>query len=113
VAGGAMERAVRSAVRRGLGGARQVGRDVAGVTLAIAYAQALDGVEVCEHCGRGAGAGDVGKLGPQLLAALDALGLTPRARAAATSAGGRPAAPAPAAETPLQKLRREHAERAG
>lgn len=113
MAGGEMGRAVASAVRRGLGGVRQQGRDRAAVVLALAYAAALDGVDPCDECGRGAGAVDVAKVGPQLLATLDALGLTPRARAAATPAGGRAPAPVPAVETPLQKLRREHAERAG
>jgi hypothetical protein len=113
VADGPMGRAVASAVRRGLGGIRQQGRDRAAVVLAQAYAAAIDGADPCEHCGRGAGAGDVGKLGPQLLGVLDALALTPRARAAAAAGGGRPAAPVPAAETPLQRLRRQHAERAG
>ncbi len=113
MSGGEMGRAVAAAVRRGLGGVRQQGRDRAAVVLALAYAAALDGVEPCEHCGRGAGAADVGKVGPQLLAALESLGLTPRARAAATSAGGRPAGEIAPAETPLQRLRREHGERAG
>lgn len=53
--------------------------------LALTYAAQIDdtGGE-CEECGRHGG--DLTKLGPALLAALDALLLTPRARAAAKKA---------------------------
>lgn len=105
MAGGTVGRAVAAAVRLGIGGVRAQGRDRAAVVLAMTYAAALDGVEVCEHCGRGAGAGDVGKLGPQLLAALEALALTPRSRAAA---GRPPAAPVAPVVSELEQLRREH-----
>lgn len=110
MAGGALERAVRSAVRRGLGTARQQGRDVAAVALALRLAGELDGRDECPTCRRGVDAGDVGKLGPQLLAALEALGLTPRARAAqASAAGGRaPEQPVDPVADELDALRREH-----
>lgn len=54
--------------------------------LAIAYAAAIDGRhQPCEECGC-QGGGDLGRLGPALLAALEALLLSPRARAAAKKA---------------------------
>lgn len=55
--------------------------DVAAAELAITYAKAIDDSgPACEECGRHGG--DVVKAGPLLLAALDALQLTPKARAA-------------------------------
>jgi hypothetical protein len=110
VAGGSLERAVRAAVRKGLGGVRAQGRDVAAVALAVRLARELDGHDECGACGRGVDAGDVGKLGPQLLAALEALALTPRARAAQAGAGSG-GGPAPAGDPvadELDALRREH-----
>ena len=56
-------------------------RDAAAAELALAYAADID-----------SGEGDLAKLGPALLAALDALGLTPRARKAVKSDGQQPAA---------------------
>ena len=61
------------------------GRDRAAAALALTYAGRIDGDVKCEDCGGPAGA-DLTKLGPALLAALDALLLTPRARAAAKKA---------------------------
>lgn len=54
-------------------------RDAAAAELAREYARAID---------QGA---DLSKVGPALLAALDALGLTPRARKAVKSDGQQPA----------------------
>lgn len=60
-------------------------RDQAVVDLAVAYAERLDDVgHECDACGRSGG--DLAKLGPLLLAALDDLLLSPRARAAAKKA---------------------------
>jgi hypothetical protein len=56
-------------------------RDRAAVDLALAYADAID---------EGAA---LDKLGPALLVALEALGLTPRARKAVKSDGQQPASP--------------------
>lgn len=64
-------------------------RDQGAAALALAYAARLDGHEPCEECGCD-GDGDLSKLGPALLAALDALGLTPRARKAVKPDGQQP-----------------------
>lgn len=55
-----------------------VGRDVAVRDLALTYARAIDT------------GGDLTKLGPPLLAALEALQLSPRARKAVTPIAGQP-----------------------
>jgi hypothetical protein len=55
-------------------------RDAAAAELARTYARDIDA------------GGDLTKLGPALLAALEALGLTPRARKAVKSDGQQPAA---------------------
>jgi hypothetical protein len=60
-------------------------RDRATATLALTYAAAIDGHEPCEECGCH-GCGDLAKLGPALLACLEALLMSPRARAAAKKA---------------------------
>lgn len=62
-----------------------VDEDRAAAELAMTYARAIDRHEPCEECGCD-GAGDVTKLGPALLAVLDALLMNPRARAAAKKA---------------------------
>lgn len=60
-------------------------RDQAAVELALTYAAALDDAgHECEECGRSGG--DLTKLGPALLATLEALLMSPRARAAAKKA---------------------------
>lgn len=60
-------------------------RDRAALDLALSYAASIDDTDrECEQCGRHGG--DLAKLGPALLAALEALRMTPRARAAATKA---------------------------
>lgn len=60
-------------------------RDTATVELALTYARRLDGEVRCEDCGGQTGA-DLTKLGPALLAALEALHMSPRARNAAKKA---------------------------
>jgi hypothetical protein len=57
-------------------------RDAAAAELARTYARQIDGHEPCEECGC-QGCGDVAKLGPALLAVLESLLMSPRARAAA------------------------------
>jgi hypothetical protein len=66
-------------------------RDRGAAALALTYAARIDGDTRCEDCGGPAGA-DLTKLGPALLTALEALGLTPRARKAVKSDGQQPAA---------------------
>jgi hypothetical protein len=69
---GPLERTVRSAAR-----ARKVTpADRAALELALTYAKALDDGD------------DLDKLGPKLLASLDALGLTSRSRALMTKGAG-------------------------
>lgn len=58
------------------------GRDAAAAELALTYARQIDGHQPCEECGC-QGGGDLAKLGPALLAALEALHMSPRARNAA------------------------------
>ena len=65
--------------------------DAAAAELALTYARSIDGHPSCEACGC-QGCGDLAKLGPALLAALEALGLTPRARKAVKTDGQQPAA---------------------
>lgn len=70
--------------------------DTAVEQLALTYARALDGGTPIE------------KLGPQYLACLDALGLTPKARTAVAKGNvGEP----PATISPLARLRAQHANR--
>lgn len=69
-------------------------RDQAAVDLALTYAAEID-----------SGEGDLTKLGPALLAALEALGLTPRARKAVKSDGQQPGA------NPLDQLAERRAGR--
>jgi hypothetical protein len=60
-------------------------RDQAAVDLALTYAAAIDDVGgECPDCGRHGA--DLAKLGPALLAALEALHMSPRARAAVKKA---------------------------
>lgn len=71
-------------------------RDDGARTLALAYAEQIDAApEMLEP------------LGPKLLAALESLGLTPKARATATKGGPG------AAANPLDQLRARREERAG
>ncbi len=103
---GAVERAVRQAVSRGLGNSVKQGRDVAAVRLALLYAVALDHDGTpCEACG--SPPPELVKLGPLLLAVLDALCLTPRGRSAAAAA-----VPDPGKVNPLDALRTKRAGRA-
>lgn len=69
--------------------------DQGAVRLALTYAQAIDLGEPVE------------KVGPPLLAVLEALGMTPRARAAITK-GGTSASPS---ASPLDELRAKRAAR--
>jgi hypothetical protein len=61
------------------------GRDRGTATLALTYATQIDGHAPCETCECQGGA-DLAKLGPALLAALEALHMSPRARAAVKKA---------------------------
>jgi hypothetical protein len=54
-------------------------RDGAVLALALEYATRLDREHKCSDCGRGLDA-DLSRVGPALLAALEALQLSPRAR---------------------------------
>lgn len=54
-------------------------RDAAVLALALEYAGRLDREHKCVDCGRGLDA-DLARVGPALLAALEALQLSPRAR---------------------------------
>lgn len=67
-------------VRESLAAVQVEPRDAAAAELALTYAAAID---------EGA---DLSKVGPALLATLDALGLTPRARKAVKSDGQQPSA---------------------
>lgn len=60
--------------------------DAATAELAMTYARRIDGTARCEECGGPAAGADLTKLGPALLAALESLLLSPRARAAAKKA---------------------------
>lgn len=71
--------------------------DAAAVALARLLADEIDSPEA-----------DVEKLSPRLLAVLDALGLTPKARAALTKKGGSDDKPA---SDPLDELRQRRAAR--
>lgn len=83
-------RTVTSALTAALRGVKVQPVDAAVVELARRYATELDGD------------GDLGKLGPQLLACLTALGMTPAARAAVAKGGQREQQPA---ASPLDELR--------
>jgi hypothetical protein len=82
-------------------------RDRAVAELVLKYAKAIDDTAAWSDRQRD----PLAELGPKLLAGLQQLGMTPAARKAAV-AGEPPAAPK-ADESPLEKLRRERAERAG
>lgn len=107
---GEVTRAVRAAVRKAFGPTvKDQGRDVAAVRLALLYAAALDhDGEVCATCG--SPPPDLPKIGPQLLAVLQALALTPAGRSAAAAA----TPPGPAKPVnPLDALRAERELRRG
>lgn len=70
---GALSRAIAAAV------AGHDPKDTAVVALARRYGNEIDGAVRCVECGGHKGA-DLAKLGPALLAALEALQLSPRAR---------------------------------
>ncbi len=105
---GAVTRAVRAAVREGVGrSAAGQGRDVAAVRLALLYAAALDhDGEPCDRCG--SPPPELTKLGPLLLAVLESLCLTPRGRSAAAAA----VPPGTKPTSPLDVLRAERERRA-
>lgn len=58
-------------------------QDRATAELALTYARRIDGHEPCQEC-ECRGGGDISRLGPALLACLEALHMSPRARKAAT-----------------------------
>jgi ribosomal protein L34E len=64
-------------------------RDAAVLALAVQYAERLDKEHKCADCGRGLDA-DLAKIGPALLAALEALQLSPRARRQVKTHGAAP-----------------------
>lgn len=72
--------------------------DNAAAELALTYADQIDE------------GGDIGRLGPPLLAALEALGMTPRARAALIKKGE---ADGPRQRSPLDELRERRERRTG
>lgn len=76
-------------------------KDRAVVKLAERYANEIDGAVRCIECGGHRGA-DLAKLGPALLAALEALQLSPRARKVIGDV-------TPAAVNPLDELARARA----
>jgi hypothetical protein len=81
---GALEDSVRKST------AKILVRDQAVRDLALKYARDIDGEHgACEDCGC-RGGGDLTRLGPALLAALEALQLSPRARKAVTPIAGAP-----------------------
>lgn len=79
-----------AAVRAALGTVENTPQDSGAVRLALTYAEAID-----------ADRDQLAKLGPGLLSVLEALALTPRARAAVLGKG----APSASARTPLDQLR--------
>lgn len=79
--------------------------DGGAVALARRYADTIDQAPAEER------AAVLGALGPKLLVALEALTMTPRARAALAQKGGLPRDPG-APVDPLDRLRDEHAARA-
>lgn len=82
--------------------ARRVAKtDRAAAALAMTYARDLDGHDPCEHCQCAGGRGDLAKIGPALLAVLEALQMSPRARAAVRKAGS---GERPPATTQLDQL---------
>lgn len=82
--------------------ARRVAKtDRAAAALAMTYARDLDGHEPCEHCSCAGGRGDLAKIGPALLAVLEALQMSPRSRAAVRKAGS---GERPPATTALDQL---------
>lgn len=87
--------ALVTAVRKAVGALETAPVDQGAAQLAITYARAIDA------------GGDLDKLGPQLLAVLEALGMTPRARAAVAKGG--PSGNASA--NPLDELRKRRAAR--
>jgi hypothetical protein len=86
--------ALRDAVEAALAAQPVEARDGAAAELALTYAADID-----------SGEGDLAKVGPALLAALDALGLTPRARKAVKTDGQQPSA------NPLDQLSAARARR--
>lgn len=71
-------------IRDAMGSTALDPRDAAAFELALVYARRLDGSVRCGDCG--GKMDDLTKLGPALLAVLEALQLSPRARAAAKKA---------------------------
>lgn len=76
---------LRESLHRGLNAAKVAEQDQPLADLALTYADSLDDTKgECETCGRHGG--DLSKLGPALLVALEALHMSPRARAAVKKA---------------------------
>lgn len=76
---------VSESVRAALDATEVDPRDQAAADLALTYAERIDGKVRCQDCDGPVGA-DLTKLGPALLAALESLLMSPRARAAAKKA---------------------------
>jgi len=94
---------VSKALTVALGGLTTTVVDGAVVELAKVYAAAIDAPPCsCDRCPTG----DLAKLGPQLLAVLESLGMTPRGRAAVLGKGGAPRDPAPRSALDEARARR-------
>jgi hypothetical protein len=90
-----------AAVLAALGSKQDTPQDSGAVRLAQTYAEAID-----------ADRDQLAKLGPGLLAVLESLGLTPRARAALLGKGGETSAPTRNRLDDLRERRRARADRA-
>jgi hypothetical protein len=102
-------RTLRTALDASLKAAHPRPQDAAAVRLARQYAEQLDAAagRECDECDRSV---DITRLGAVMLAVLDALGLTPAARAKQTGAA---AAAAPPPASPLDELKGRRAARQG
>lgn len=101
-----------TAVRRALAELTIAPADKAAAELALTYARRIDGIR---DDGGELVPGDLSKLGPPLLAVLEALGMTPRARAAQVKGAKDERQPEPDRKpvNPLDELRQRREQRAG
>jgi hypothetical protein len=100
---------MRNRVDQALGAVELRESDGAAVELARRYADEIDQWERCSGDPDYAGEDGLKIYGPKLLQALDALGLTPKARSAVTKGGG--ASSASAGSNPVDQIRERREQR--
>lgn len=102
---------LRNRVDEALAGVELVPSDGAAVELARRYADAIDEAERRAEDPEYEGGDGLKEYGPKLLQALDALGLTPKARAAAMKAAGGGKGNGTGGQNPLDEVQQQRARR--